>query len=184
MESIKVPFFSYGLLTIHICFYACSGWKLAGLQLIHFMTINCKNRKRNNLSENNWDANLPSITALLLYCRLTSNCWNIKTEIKKRVCSLHCVDSWCYTIFIFPWYPRSLSFSLFTFWSFWSSWPLFPWRAGWSNSSLSRVLHMLTWNRDTAVIAPINRTTFTCQMDLTSFCLYWLLLLFITFDWI
>ena len=85
MESIKVLFFSYGLLTIHICFYACSGWKLAGLQLIDSMTINCKNRKRNNLSENNWDANLTSITALLLYCRLTSNCWNIKTEITKRV---------------------------------------------------------------------------------------------------
>ena len=84
MESIKV-FFSYGLLTIHICFHACSGSKFAGLQLIHSMTINYKNRKRNNLSENNWDANLPSITALLLYCRLTSNYWNIKTEIKKRV---------------------------------------------------------------------------------------------------
>ena len=72
VESIKA-FFSSGALTIHICFQACSGWKLACLQLIHYMVINCKNRKRNTLSENNWDANLTSITALLLYCRLTSN---------------------------------------------------------------------------------------------------------------
>ena len=145
MESIKV-FFSYGLLIIHICFHACSGSKFAGLQLIHSMTINYKNRKRNNLSENNWDANLPSITALLLYCRLTSNCWNIKTEIKKQV-SFALFTAFTVGVIqfsFFRWYPWCLSFSLFTFWSFWSSWPLFPWRAGWSNSSLSRVLHMLT----------------------------------------
>ena len=127
------------------------------------------------LSENNWDANLTSITALLLYCRLTSNCWNIKTEITKRVSF---ALSTAFTVGViqfsfFPWYPRSLSFSLFTFWSFWSSWPLFPWRAGWSNSSLSRVLHMLTWNRNTPVISPTNHSTLISQMDLTSFCLYW-----------
>ena len=153
-------FFSSGALTSHICFQAWSGWKLACLQLIHCMIINCKNRKRNTLSENNWDVNLTSITALLLYCRLTSNCWNIKTEITKRVSF---ALSAAFTVGVvqflsFPWYPRSLSFTLFTFWSFWSSWPLFPWRAGWSNSSLSRVLHMLTWNRNTPVISQEHPT--------------------------
>ena len=111
----KSTFFSYVLLTIHICFHACSGWKLTGLQLIHSMIINCKNRKRNTLSENNWDANLTSVTAFLLYCRLTSNCWNIQTEITKRVSF---ALSTAFTVGViqfsfFPWYLRSCRFPFY-----------------------------------------------------------------------
>ena len=124
------------------------------------------------LSENNWDANLTSITALLLYCRLTSNCWNIKTEITKRV-SFALSTAFTVGVIQFSFFPDIIDLCRFPFSPFDPFGPAGPCFPGGLGGPTRPFPYMLTWNRNTPVISPTNHSTLISQMDLTSFCLYW-----------